>query len=72
MNCTFENEQAIVDKVRAMGFENKETEIAHQIDCECGATFAMETCLVMCSSCQTVYAVTPCHSGDRVFIAKGK
>ncbi|MGL4662343.1 MAG: hypothetical protein ACRCV7_01500 [Culicoidibacterales bacterium] len=72
MSCTFENEQSVIDKVREMGFENKETEVSHQIDCACGTTFLMETCLVHCPNCRSVYAVTPCHSDDYSSIAKGK
>lgn len=71
MNCTFENEQAIINKVRTMNFENKPTDQTHQIDCTCGVSFVMQTCLVACPKCQVVYAVTPCHSADKDSIVKG-
>lgn len=72
MGCTFETEQAVIDKVREMGFENKTTDKAHQISCTCGTTFVMETCLIHCPECQCVYAVTPCHSDDIHSVVKGK
>lgn len=72
MECVFETEQAVVDKVREMGFENKEAEVTHQITCDCGEVFEMKTCLVTCSNCKQVYAVTPCHSNDFSAIAKGE
>lgn len=72
MHCEFETAQAVIDKIREMGFEARETEAIHAIECTCGAHFEMQTCLVHCPECQQVYGVTPCHSTDSSHIVKGE
>lgn len=64
MSCIFETNQAVVDKIREMGFTTKKTEVPHVIHCQCGTNFVMETCLCECPKCYKTYAVTPCSSAD--------
>lgn len=61
----FENGQAVVDKVRMMGFAEQYMPIPLNIKCkECGTDFEMETFEAKCNKCDAVHAVTPCHAFD--------
>jgi len=59
------NGKAIVDKVRMVQVSSGELEIKHEVTCECGTTFKMETFEMSCPSCNMVYGVTPCSSHDK-------
>ena len=56
--------RAIVDHVKSKGKEHFAPEVAHEISCECGETFTLETVIMNCPNCEMTYAVTPCGSGD--------
>jgi hypothetical protein len=56
--------KAIVDHVKSKGKENLPPLVAHEIQCECGATFTLEKVIMNCPSCEMTYAVTPCGSDD--------
>ncbi|MEG2787326.1 MAG: hypothetical protein RR942_05840 [Romboutsia sp.] len=57
-----DNGKVIADLVRKKGFENMRTKVTHEIDCECGNKFLMETLICTCPNCNITYAVTPCSS----------
>lgn len=59
------NGKAIVDKVRMVQVSNGELQIKHDVSCECGTVFKMETFETECPSCHMVYGVTPCSSHDK-------
>lgn len=54
----------IVDHVKSKGKENFAPTVAHEIKCECGETFRLETVIMNCPKCEMTYAVTPCGSDD--------
>ena len=54
----------IVDHVKSKGKENFAPAVAHEISCECGETFILETVIMNCPKCEMTYAVTPCSSSD--------
>ena len=56
--------KAIVDHVKSKGKENFAPTVAHQIQCECGETFILQTLIMNCPKCEMTYAVTPCGSGE--------
>ncbi|MCM3766965.1 hypothetical protein [Neobacillus niacini] len=56
--------QAVVDHVKSKGKEHFPPAVAHEIDCECGERFTLETVIMNCPKCEMTYAVTPCGSGD--------
>jgi len=55
----------IVDHVKSKGKENFAPTVAHEIRCECGETFILETVIMNCPKCEMTYAVTPCGSDDK-------
>ena len=57
--------KAIVDHVKSKGKENFAPTVAHEISCECGETFRLETVIMNCPKCGITYAVTPCGSDDK-------
>ncbi len=62
---SFENGQAVADKVRMMGFAPQAMPMPLTVTCgDCGKEFEMETFESTCSHCGAVHAVTPCHSSD--------
>jgi hypothetical protein len=61
--ATFGNGQAVVDKVRRMGFSQGELTAPLELSClHCGAPLRMTTFEFACPTCRAVHAVTPCHS----------
>jgi hypothetical protein len=56
--------KAIVDHVKSKGKDQLAPLIAHDIQCECGETFTLETVIMNCPNCEMTYAVTPCGSDD--------
>jgi Zn finger protein HypA/HybF involved in hydrogenase expression len=56
--------KAIVDHVKSKGKENFAPLVPHEIHCECGETFTLETVIMNCPKCEMTYAVTPCGSDD--------
>lgn len=54
----------VVDHVKSKGKENHAPKVAHEISCECGETFTLETIVMNCPACGMTYAVTPCGSDD--------
>jgi hypothetical protein len=55
----------IVDHDKSKGKENFAPTMAHEISCECGETFTLETVIMNCPKCEMTYAVTPCGSDDK-------
>jgi hypothetical protein len=55
----------VVDHVKSKGKENFAPTVAHEITCECGETFTLETIIMNCPKCEMTYAVTPCGSDDK-------
>lgn len=61
--CTgsFGSGKAVVDKIRAMGFNTRPMPPGVVITCiECGNDFEMTQLESKCPSCDMVYGVTPC------------
>ena len=56
--------QAIVDHVKNKGKAHFAPAAAHEIKCDCGETFILETVIMNCPKCEMTYAVTPCGSDD--------
>ncbi|MBD3108195.1 hypothetical protein IEO70_07420 [Bacillus sp. AGMB 02131] len=56
--------KAIADLVRSKGKENLPPLVEHEIACECGENFTMETVIMNCPKCEMTYAVTPCSSDE--------
>ncbi|WP_042348148.1 hypothetical protein [Bacillus massiliigorillae] len=54
--------KAVVDHVKSKGKENFPPKVAHNLTCECGETFTLETVIMNCPKCEMTYAVTPCGS----------
>jgi hypothetical protein len=54
----------IVDHIKSKGKENFAPAVAHEITCECGETFTLESVIMNCPICEMTYAVTPCGSND--------
>ncbi|WP_422486639.1 hypothetical protein [Gudongella sp. DL1XJH-153] len=63
--CTgsFGSGKAVVDKIRAMGFNTRPMPPGVKITCiECGGNFEMTHLETKCPSCEMVYGVTPCST----------
>ena len=54
----------IVDHVKSKRKDKLAPTVAHEIHCECGETFTLETVIMNCPKCEMTYAVTPCGSSD--------
>lgn len=63
-SCTFENGKELVDRLREKNYSKDKLDINHEIKCECGNTFNMETLEDKCESCNMVYGVTPCKKDE--------
>jgi hypothetical protein len=60
----FTNGQEVVNKIRAMGFNQQNVPMPFEYKCECGNTFMYETFEMTCPECKMTYGVTPCHCFD--------
>ncbi len=60
VSCSFENGQAVLDKVREKGFSNDSMNQSYVLKCECGEEVVMDTFEKSCPSCVGVFVVTPC------------
>lgn len=60
----------VVDHVKMKGKEHFAPKVAHEIHCDCGATFVLERIVMNCPKCEMTYAVTPCGSDDYQNIKK--
>jgi hypothetical protein len=56
--------QAMVNKLRRMGFRDMPLPVAVTIRCECDHAFLMERFEGRCPRCGMVYGVTPCSAHD--------
>lgn len=56
--------KAVVDLVRSKGKADMALRASHTIECSCGQSFAMETCVDNCPHCGMTYGVTPCSQDD--------
>ncbi|RXI96448.1 hypothetical protein DS745_22315 [Anaerobacillus alkaliphilus] len=59
-----EDGKEIVDHVTRKGKENMRVKVAHEITCQCGEVFVMETLVTNCPKCQMTFGVTHCGSSD--------
>ncbi len=61
----FGSGKQMVDKIRAMGFNEQYMPMPFTIHCSnCESDFTMETFESMCPNCRMVFGVTPCHAFD--------
>jgi Zn finger protein HypA/HybF involved in hydrogenase expression len=60
--------KAIVEHVKKKGKAGLVPRVAHEIVCECGERFTLQTIVMNCPKCEMTYAVTPCSSGDETKI----
>lgn len=60
MNCTFNSNQEILDKVRAKGFSNDKMDFEYKLECSCGNELVMTTFETKCEQCNGIFVVTPC------------
>ncbi len=63
-NCTFDSNQAVIDKVRSKEMHDAPLPNPFNIKCECGSEIVMDTHVYTCNNCASVYGVTPCHADD--------
>lgn len=54
----------IVDHVKSKGKDKFAPKVFHEISCDCGESFTLETVIMNCPKCEMTYAVTPCGSDD--------
>jgi hypothetical protein len=66
--CTFENGQAVADKVRLKGAANKPMPQETKVECDCGTTYSKERLIDQCPTCNMTYAVTPCSAASPEYI----
>lgn len=68
MSCgctsTLKDGISIVDHVKSRGKDLLPPTVLHEIKCECGEVFTLETVIMNCPKCEMTYAVTPCGSAD--------
>lgn len=64
MSCTFENNNAVLDKVREKGFSDDTMDYSYQLECECGASIVMNKFETKCENCSGVFVVTPCSQSS--------
>lgn len=43
MSCTFEDNQAVLDKVRKKGFSDQMMDFNYELECSCGEQIVMNT-----------------------------
>ncbi len=60
MSCTFEDNQAVLDKVREKGFSDQMMDSNYELECSCGEQIVMNTFEKQCPSCSGIFVVTPC------------
>ncbi len=67
-SSSYQSGKLIVDKIRMMGFNINPLPVPFKITCiNCNNTFEMIKMEGMCTSCNMVYGVTPCHSHSSEF-----
>ncbi|MEQ6378527.1 hypothetical protein RZN22_17995 [Bacillaceae bacterium S4-13-58] len=68
MSCTCTNDLTegvqVVDHVKSKGKDKLRPRVMHEIQCDCGETFHLQTVIMNCPKCEMTYAVTPCGSAD--------
>lgn len=66
----FSNGQAVLAKIRMMGFAGQYLPLPMAMTCSnCETEFEMETFEFNCPHCGLIHAVTPCHSHDPTAVA---
>ncbi|WOO88730.1 hypothetical protein RZE84_07315 [Mollicutes bacterium LVI A0075] len=68
MSCTFESNQAVLNKVREKGFSNDKLDNPYTLQCECGSTVEMDTFETKCTNCGGIFVVTPCSQDSEANI----
>lgn len=68
--CEFENNEAVIDRVRSKGAEHNSMPTPALIECECGQNIEMTTLVYQCPHCGMTYGVTPCSAEDHDYIVK--
>jgi len=66
--CELETSQAVVNVVKEKGFSNDKLDHPFEIACACGNKLTMNTFLVECDKCGSIYAITPCHQNEHEFL----
>lgn len=69
-SCEFETNEAVIDKVRAIGADSRPMPTPAEIECDCGDIITMDTLVFQCPNCSTTYGVTPCSAANHEFIVK--
>lgn len=69
-SCEFENNQAVIDRIRAKGADQDPMPNPAIIDCDCGNQIIMTTLVYHCPHCRMTYGVTPCSAHDHDYIVK--
>lgn len=72
MNCKFEDNNAVLAKVREKGFSNDMMDNSYTLKCQCGEIVEMKTFETVCPNCNGIFVVTPCSqdSIDNVVFVK--
>ncbi len=66
---TFDDGQAVVNKVRMMGFSQGRLPEPLRVPCRhCGQVMEMITFEFSCPGCGAVHAVTPCHAFSAEYV----
>lgn len=66
--CTFENGQAVADKVRRKGVAGQPMPQETNIQCTCGAVYSKKMLIDRCPTCKMTYVVTPCSASNPEYI----
>lgn len=62
--CSFPTNEAVIDKIRAIGKADTPIDNSLQFTCNCGEAITMTSYVYNCPKCLTVYGVTPCSADD--------
>jgi len=66
--CTFENGQAVADKVRSKGVDEQLMPQETKVECPCGTIYLKEKLINQCPSCRMTYVITPCSATNPEYI----
>jgi len=66
--CTFENGQAVADKVRRKGAADQPMPQETKMTCTCGTTYSKKVLIDQCPNCKMTYVVTPCSATNPKYI----
>lgn len=69
-SCEFDTNEAVIDKIRSIGAQNRPMPSIAHITCECGESIEMNTLVFQCPHCAMTYGITPCSAEDHSYIVK--